>query len=83
MRTEPSLLTTHVSSAKGVTDIAMHAEIDFTARVLTWSCRDVTHGKDYGPFEVPFTGGATDLDSVAITVRGAGAAIDDLRIEGR
>ena len=61
----------------------MHAEIDFSSRVLPWSCRDMTHEKDYGPFTVPFTGSATDIDSVAITVRGEGAAIDDLRIEGR
>jgi hypothetical protein len=28
-------------------------------------------------------GDVTGMDSVAITVRGLGAAIDDLRIEGR
>ena len=83
LRTEKQLSTTHVTSATCVTDIAMHAETDFTAKTLTWSCRDVTHDKSYGPFVVPFAGTATDMDSVAINVRGLGAAIDDLRIEGR
>ena len=83
LRTEKQLNATHVKSATGITDIVMRAEIDFTAKTLTWSARDLTHDKLYGPFKVPFTGTATDIDAVAINVRGLGAAIDNLRIQGR
>ena len=72
-----------IPSAVGLSDIAVHVDVDFTAGNVTWSCRDLTHDQLYGPFVTPFTGTATGIDAVAINVRGPHAAIDDLRIEGR
>ena len=72
-----------LESVRGVGDVAVHAEIDFSAGAVTWSCRDIRNDASQGPFVVPFSGGADGLDAISIMLRGEQGALDDIRIQGR